>query len=88
MTLVSALGKLVKDEAINLGCTGRGQLGWDGKAEIKCLDYSTFFFFFLFIGLFRAVLAACGGSQARGQISVVATGLHHSHSNTGSEPRL
>ena len=45
MTLVSALGKLVKDEAINLGCTGRGQLGWDGKAEIKCLDYSTFFFF-------------------------------------------
>ena len=37
-----------------------------------------FFFFFL---LFRAPLVAYGGSQARGLIRVVATGLHHSHSN-------
>ena len=29
-----------------------------------------------------------GGSQARGRIKVVATGLHHSHSNAISEPCL
>ena len=47
-----------------------------------------FFFFFFFFGLFaisRTAPAACGGSQARGRIRAVATGLHQSHSNTGSE---
>ena len=34
----------------------------------------------------RAALTAYGGSQARGLIGTVAAGLHHSHSNTGSEP--
>ena len=38
-----------------------------------------FNFYFLFC-LFRATLAACGGSQARGHIGAVAVGLHHSHS--------
>ena len=28
------------------------------------------------------------GSQATGRIGAVAAGLHHSHSNAGSEPRL
>ena len=37
---------------------------------------------------FRATPAACGGSQARGQIGALATGLRHSHSNARSEPRL
>ena len=31
---------------------------------------------------------AHGGSQARGLIGAVAAGLHHSHSNVGSEPGL
>ena len=31
---------------------------------------------------------AYGGSQARGQTRAVAAGLHHSHSNMGSKPRL
>ena len=31
---------------------------------------------------------ACGGSQARGLIGAIAAGLHESHSNAGSEPRL
>ena len=31
---------------------------------------------------------AYGGSQARGPITAVATGLHHSHSNVGSKPHL
>ena len=45
------------------------------------------FLFFVFC-LFRASLAACGGSQARGPIGTAAAGLHHSHSNTRSEPHL
>ena len=35
--------------------------------------------------LFRAALVAHGGSQARGRIGAIAAGLHHSHSNAGSE---
>ena len=38
--------------------------------------------------LFRAGPAAYGGSQARGPIRAVAAGLHHSHSNMGSESRF
>ena len=41
--------------------------------------------FFSFLG---ATPAAYGGSQARGRIRATAAGLHHSHSNTGSEPHL
>ena len=45
------------------------------------------FFCFLFLSfcLFRAAGAAYGGSQARGLIRVIAAGLHHSHSNAGSQ---
>ena len=35
-----------------------------------------------------AAPAAYGGSQARGPIGAIATGLRQSHSNAGSEPRL
>ena len=42
-------------------------------------------FFFL---LFRVILAAYGGSQARGQIGATTAGLRHSHSHVRSEPRL
>ena len=45
-----------------------------------------FFVFFYFFP--RATSAAHGGSQARGLIWTVATGLSHNHSNVGSEPRL
>ena len=34
---------------------------------------------------FRAALVAYGGSQARGRTGATAAGLHHSHSNAGSE---
>jgi len=47
-----------------------------------------FFFFFVFLLFLWAAPMAYGGSQARGLIGAVATGLHHSHSNSGSEPRL
>ena len=44
-----------------------------------------FWFFFL---LFRATPVAYGGSQARCRIEATAAGLHHSHSNARSGPRL
>ena len=47
---------------------------------------SQLFFFFVFFSPFSwAVPVACGSSQARGRIRAVATGLRHSHSNSGSE---
>ena len=53
--------------------------------------YSLIYFiiaFFFSFWLFRAATAAYRGSQAKGLIGVTAAGLGHSHSNTGSEPRL
>ena len=47
-----------------------------------------FLYFTFFFLLFRAIPAAYGGSQARGVIGAVATGLYHSRSNAGSKPRL
>ena len=49
--------------------------------------YFYILFYFIFC-LFRAAPAACGGSQARGQIGAVAIGLRHSHNNTGLEQSL
>ena len=45
-------------------------------------------FFFGLFAFSRAAPMAYGGSQARGRIGAVATGLRQSHSNMGSEPRL
>ena len=42
------------------------------------------FYFILFYLFFRATSVACRGSQARGQIGAVASGLCHSHSNAVS----
>ena len=41
-----------------------------------------------FFWLFWATPTTYGGSQARGWIGATDTGLHHSHSNSGSGPRL
>ena len=54
---------------------------------IVLYDFFIFIFIFVFC-LFRAAPAAYGGSQARGLIRAVASGLHHSHSHAASEPRL
>ena len=45
-------------------------------------------YMYSFILLFRVTTAAYGSSQARGPIGAVAAGLHHGHSNKGSEPQL
>jgi len=42
----------------------------------------------LLFWLFKAAPAAYGGSQVRGQIGGTTAGLHHSHSNEGSELHL
>ena len=47
-----------------------------------------FFFFFFFFVFSKAAPMAHGGSQARGPVGAVATGLRQSHSNTRSEPSL
>ena len=47
-----------------------------------------YLFIFVFLLFLWATSAAYGGSQARGRIGAVATGLRQSHSNAGSEPRL
>ena len=51
---------------------------------------SLLFIYFLFFNfcLFRATPKAYEGSQARGPVGAVATGLHHSHSNEGSKLHL
>ena len=54
----------------------------------KVLGSTFFFFFFFFFCLFSAAPMAYGGSQARGQIRAIVTGLHHSHSNLESEAHL
>ena len=43
---------------------------------------------FLVFLLFMGTPTAYGSSQARGPIGATAVGLHHSHSNVGSEPHL
>ena len=53
----------------------------------------SFVFFFVVVvvvvvAISWAAPAAYGGSQARGLIRAIATGLRQSHSNAGSEPRL
>ena len=45
-------------------------------------------FVFVFLPFLGPLPAAYGSSQARGLIGAVAAGLHHSHSNAGSEPHL
>ena len=72
-----------------------GYIGWRacGGFEFSLSSvfpkYFLFFFlFFFFLLLFRAALTAYVSSQARGRIRATAAGLHHSHSNSGSEPCL
>ena len=56
---------------------------WVGKVSQRF--GLSFLFFFL---LFRAILAAHGGSQAKGRIRATATSLGHSHSNARPKPHL
>ena len=74
-----ALGAL----ACHIRQTLRHQNCFSGDTTISLL--SCFFFIFC---LFRATPAAYGSFQAKGLIGAVAAGVHHSHSNVGSELHL
>ena len=68
---------------------GFGEIG--GGDRIGYMGFFGLVFFLLLFGcllfcLFRAAPKACGSSQARARIGATAAGLHHSHSNAGSEP--
>ena len=60
-----------------------------GTPEIVYFIYLFFcllsFVVVVVVAISWAAPAAYGGSQARGPIGAVATGLHQSHSNAGSE---
>ena len=67
------------------------------EASVFCRQSSLLYLFIYFFCLLSFVVVvaiswaapeAYGGSQARGRIGAVATGLRQSHSNSGSEPRL
>ena len=64
----------------------KSPLGISYKPEINVFFFHSFSFFFFCH--FRATPTVYGSSQARGWIKAVATGLHHSHSNIRSKPRL
>ena len=73
------------------GCHKQGLWLWLAKVtgmKNKEPDAKSPKSFFFFLGLFRSSPAAYGGSQARGPIRAVATGLCQSHSNTGPKPPL
>lgn len=69
---------------------GKAEAGRDGDGEIRSsfLEevFSRFFCVWLFCFVFRAALAACGSSQARGPFRATAAGL--CHSSLGSKPHL
>ena len=72
------------------------QIGGQNQRCKFLFCFVLFFFVFLsfvvvvvvIVAISWAAPAAYGGSQARGRIGAVATGLRQSHSNTGSKPRL
>ena len=67
-------------------CLGVGLL--DLMVTLFLVSFLFLPFFFFFFAFFRAAPEAYGGSQARGPIGAIAAGLHHSHSNTRSQPHL
>ena len=56
--------------------------------RLRSVWHAQFFFFFGLFAISWAALVAYGGSQARGPIGAVATGLRQSHSNAESKPCL
>ena len=64
--------------------SGPGLLESPGKKFFFLLSFVVV----VVVAISWAAPTAYGGSQARGPIGAVATGLRQSHSNAGSEPRL
>ena len=64
--------------------TGVGTFAHTENLADKDVRYLSFFFLFSFLGLHPRHM----GFPGHGLIRAVADGLHHSHSNDRSEPRL
>ena len=60
---------------------------WELLPQIK-LNSPLLFYLFICLFIFRAAPMVFGSFQAKGWIRAAAAGLHHRHSNTGSEPYL
>ena len=82
------LSLLNYDPMLNISCLFKSCV-YNFELSTKVTVTLAFFFnFFVFLLFLWAALAAYGGSQARGQIGAVATGLRQSHSKAGSKPSL
>ena len=57
------------------------------KAQMQTISVILFIYLLSFFAFSGAAPTAHGGSQARGPIGAIATGLRQSHSKAGSEPR-
>ena len=79
-------GKRKKDYLTRELPWARKQNNRSDKSQMDTLIY--FYLFIIFFCLFRATPMPYEGSQARGLIGAVVTGLRQSHSNAGSEPHL
>ena len=72
-------------------CTLHPMASWTHIHHTVFLGFVLFCFLVWFgfiLLLFKAAPAAYRSSQTRGQIRAIAAGLHHIHSNTGSETPL
>ena len=67
---------------------GRKQLSREKPQVFLFFFFPIFILLFIYFFILGPNMPACGGSQVRGRIRAAAAGLHHSHSNTGSEPHL
>ena len=60
--------------------------------QLVAVYFNAFFCVYLFFFFLKAAPpprpAAYGGARARGLIGAIAAGLHHSHGNATSKPRL
>ena len=87
---------MMENKLLGFCCYNRNQLTVlsEGDLKFKLFLNSIFIFsftssfFFVFFCLFRTTPTAYVGSQARGGIRAVASGLCQSHSNDRSEPHL
>ena len=67
---------------------GPASLGGGRVLQDESGGFYVCLFVFCLFAISWAAPEAYGGSHARGRIGAVATGLHHSHSNLGSELSL
>ena len=75
-------------ESLGLNRCGLLPLEWFGNEILLCSTGNYGHFVVVVVCPLRATPTAYGCSQARGEIRVAAAGLHHSHSNSGSESHL